>query len=333
MGAAGFRTDVAHGLSKHPDYADLADDATGGDHPYWDRDDVHTVIRRWRRVIDSYPDDRMMVAEAWPDTLDRHVLYQRPDEFHQAFNFFLLMSEWDLESMRSIIEDSLRGSSSVGSLPTWVLSNHDVIRPVTRLGLAPGVDAEAWLLKGDPQFLDEAAGRRRARAASLLVLALPGSAYIYQGEELGLPEVVDLPIEVLDDPIWERSGHTAKGRDGCRVPVPWTRQGDSFGFGGDPWLPMPADWGELSVEAQKEDAESTFEMFRTALRARREFSSREAFEWLEVEDALAFRRGDVISITNYGSNPIALPAGDIIVANGEISSGRLPPETTAWVSG
>src|SRR5699024_4054212 len=153
----------------------------------------------------------------------------RPDELHQAFNFEYLTAPWDAARLREVVDTSLAANGAVGAATTWVLSNHDVVRHVTRFG-------------GDER------GLRRARAGTLFKLALPGSAYLYQGEELGLPEVTDLPEESLQDPTWERSGRTDRGRDGCRVPLPWEGENSPFGFapeGTTPWLPMPEAYGPL----------------------------------------------------------------------------------------
>ncbi len=222
-GAAGFRVDVAHSLTKAPGYPDAGLDVNDGKGglepiPYLDRDDLHPIVRRWRRVLDEY-DDRMMVAEAWVAP-ERRPLYLRADEYHQAFDFDLLSAPWDAEQFVAIIDQSVRAAGEVGSNPTWVLSNHDVVRHATRYGLPVGVDPGRWLLDGPHDLLDAERGARRARAAALLTFALPGSVYVYQGDELGLPEAWELPVEVLQDPIWHDSGHTVKGRDGCRVPMP-----------------------------------------------------------------------------------------------------------------
>ncbi len=259
-GVDGFRIDVAHGLVKDLTYPDITEDpkvlenSHRLNHPYWDRDGIHEINRRWRAVLDSYDHDVMMVAEAWVDPT--HVpLYLRPDEYHQSFNFDFLETEWEIDAVRKAIDRAVTEARTVGSASTWTLSNHDVMRHASRYGLPKKAVWRAWPLSAPVEQLakqlDAELGLRRARAATMLLLALPGSTYIYQGEELGLPDVWDLPPEVLDDPTWENSGHTVKGRDGCRVPIPWARSGPSFGFGdGKPWLPQPARYGELSAEAQ-----------------------------------------------------------------------------------
>jgi alpha-glucosidase len=344
-GADGFRIDVAHGMVKDPAYPDIAEDpkllenSRRLDHPHWDRDGIHEINRRWRAVLDSYDRDVMMVAEAWVDPT-RLPLYLRRDEYHQSFNFDFLETPWDIDAVKKAIEHAVTKAREVGSTSTWTLSNHDVMRHASRYGLPKAAVWRDWPLSAPvdelAKQLDAELGLRRARAATLLLLALPGSTYIYQGEELGLPEVWDLPAEVLDDPTWENSGHKVKGRDGCRVPIPWTSSGPSFGFGdGKPWLPQPPRYGELSAEAQTGVPGSTLEMYREAIRLRRELlTADEDLEWVDTGDkhVLAFRRGSgVLCIVNFGAKPVALPAGRVLLASQPKIEGELPGDTTAWV--
>jgi alpha-glucosidase len=317
LGVDGFRVDVAHGLIKEAGLPDVGHDEQvkllgSAPLPYFDQDGVHEIYREWRRVLDSYDGDRMAVAEAWAPSPERTARYLRPDELHQAFNFHFLQTGWAAEPMRAVIDASLATESPA----TWVLSNHDVVRHVTRYG------------GGET-------GRRRARAAALLMLALPGSAYVYQGEELGLPEVLDLPEEVLQDPVWERSGHTDRGRDGCRVPIPWTASGPSLGFGpGRPWLPQPESWAKLAVAEQETSPESMLALYRCALRLRRRlpFGS---FEWVEsAADVLHFRRGGFHCLANLGESVVRHPdPGPVLLASsyygldGEV---MVPPDTVLW---
>ena len=341
-GAAGFRVDVAHSLAKDTTWPDLGDEEENlldaheevQDHPFWDRPELHEIVREWREVLDEYP-DAMMVAEAWVANWDRLAAYLRPGEYHQAFDFLFLLSPWEPSAIRSAIQDSLAGSAEVGSVPTWVLSNHDVVRHPTRFGLPPDVSSKFWLLDGDRDLLDAEVGLARARAATLLMLALPGSVYLYQGEELGLPEVHDLSTEVLEDPVWHRSGQTQKGRDGCRVPIPWTEEGSSFGFGADgSWLPQPEDWGSLSVAAQHDVAGSTLELYREALAFRSDaMVGDEVLEWLDLgETVIGFRRGSgVTCVANFGPGPVDLPDGEVVVSSGELEGSKLPADTTAWL--
>ncbi|MFD7219979.1 glycoside hydrolase family 13 protein [Streptomyces sp. NPDC059892] len=353
LGVDGFRIDVAHGLRKDltaplrdtrgGDTAPLNSPPSGENHPFWDRDEVHDIYRVWRKITDSYAPPRIMVAEAGVSAA-RLPLYTRPDELHQAFNFFHLRCPWDAGSFRDVIDTSLTGAASAGALPTWVLSNHDVVRHRTRYGLPEGTDLRAWLRTDgrDPEP-DEALSGRRARAAALLTLALPGTTYLYQGEELGLPEVTDLPADALRDPMWERTGHRVKGRDGCRVPLPWTTAGSSYGFGpGGSWLPQPDDWGTWSVEAQSGRPDSFLELYRTALSLRRGFLGDESFAWLpSAPGELAFRKGAglVCRVNLSGAPlPLTLPAGaTTLLASGELTAGAgqdttlLPPDTAVWL--
>jgi alpha-glucosidase len=348
-GVDGFRVDVAHGIAKDMTYPDmtgtseLLEVTSLTDHPYWDRDDIHDIVREWHRVLDGYTAidgrPRMMVAEAWVTDQERVARYLRPDEYQQSFDFLFLETPWDEGAMRDTITSSHAASSSVGSTTTWVLSNHDVVRHATRYGLPPRTNWRTWLLDGPHDLLDAEAGLRRARAATLLMLALPGAAYLYQGDELGLPEVWDLPVEVLDDPVWEQSGHTRKGRDGCRVPLPWTRGGPSRGFGSsEPWLPQPAGWGSRSVEAQTGVAGSTLELYRTALEVRRAIlAADEHLTWVDAAPGvLAFERGSGVQCwVNFGPEAVELPPREVLLSSCDPADGALPgslpPDAAAWL--
>ncbi|MEU5095914.1 glycoside hydrolase family 13 protein [Streptomyces sp. NPDC020996] len=347
-GVDGFRVDVAHALAKDlseplRDLGDLprvAEEALlrtePGSHPYWDRDEVHEIYRDWRTILDAYRPPRAAVAEAWvPDA--RRALYARPDELGQAFNFEYLQAPWDADELRRVIASSLRTAGTVGASATWVLSNHDVVRHASRLMLPPGTDENAWLLSGGhAPAVDGAAGLRRARAATLLMLALPGSAYLYQGEELGLPEVADLPAEVLHDPIWEQTGHVRKGRDGCRVPLPWTTTGPSYGFGpGRAWLPQPPGFAAYSVEAQDGAEGSTLELYRRALRLRRKLLDGESLTWAQdaPDGVLHFTRCDGWRcVTNLSATAVRLPPGEVLLSSAPVEDGRLDPDTTVWLA-
>ncbi|MYR45339.1 glycoside hydrolase family 13 protein [Streptomyces sp. SID5910] len=346
-GVDGFRIDVAHALVKDlteplrdlgaPELSSEAalTEFAPGTHPFYDRDDVHEVYRDWRKILDAYSPPRMAVAEAWVPGA-RRALYARPDELGQAFNFEYLQGRWDAVELREIIAGSLADAHAAGASATWVLSNHDVVRHATRLVLPTGTDTDAWLLSGGKApAVDARAGLRRARAATLLMLALPGSAYVYQGEELGLPEVADLPTEVLQDPIWEQTGHVRKGRDGCRVPLPWTTSGPSYGFGaGGAWLPQPPGFGEFSVQAQDGVAGSTLELYRTALRLRRKLLDGETLTWADdvPPGVLQFDRSDGWRcVTNLSGAPVDLPAGEVVLTSVPLEDGRLGPDTTAWL--
>ncbi|MEV0602006.1 glycoside hydrolase family 13 protein [Streptomyces sp. NPDC050315] len=349
-GVDGFRIDVAHGLIKHPELPDLppredpeALAPHGGlDHPHWDRDEVHEIFRAWRRVADEFPGDRKFVAEAWTQAPDRLANYVRPDGLHTAFNFDYLMTPWDAKELREVIDTSLGTLGSVGAPATWVLSNHDVVRHPSRFGrkvVKKWVANEAYRPEGP---LDIELGTRRARAAALLMLSLPGGAYVYQGEELGLPEVEDLPEEVLQDPCWERSGHTDRGRDGCRVPIPWAGERAPYGFSpdgatGEPWLPQPPEWRELSVAAQEGDEGSMLTLYRRALRVRRGHPALGdgTLTWLDApEGVLALRREPgFVCVVNLSPEPYTLPEHDaVLLASGPLTDGLLPPDHAAWLA-
>ncbi len=339
-GVDGFRVDVAHGLAKDLSTPYRPSDEKAlpldGSDPLYDRDEVHEIFATWRSVLDEYDPPRAAIAEAWAPA-PRRVLYARPTELGQAFNFDLLEAPYDARTFRTIIERNLAKSAESGASSTWVLSNHDVVRHATRYGLPDGTDTDAWLLTdGTEPELDRQRGERRARAATLLILALPGSTYLYQGEELGLHEAPAIPHELLQDPKWLRTGHTVKGRDGCRVPIPWTRTGPSFGFGDvAPHLPQPADFGDSSVEAEDDDPASTLSLYRLATATRRRLQRGEELTWLDAgDDVVAFaRHGGWRSVSNLGTAPVPMPSGEVLLASGPLDTGdgMLPGETTVWL--
>ncbi len=354
-GVDGFRIDVAHGLTKEPGLPDIGDDADRflaadqhGQHPHWDRLDVQEVYEAWREVADSYDPPRMFCAEAWVASPDRLVEYVKEGRLHTAFNFDFVRAPWDAEELRSIIETSLDSHATVGAATTWVLSNHDIVRDVTRFGRpdadegAPGGRRGGHLHAG-PGPVDVELGRKRARAAALLMLALPGAAYVYQGEELGLEEVLDLPGDVRQDPAWTRSGGEQVGRDGCRVPIPWRHSGNSLGFGTDgSWLPQPAGWAQLSVEAQQGDPGSMLELYRAALRLRREHPALGdgGLHWRDLgSDVVSFARDPGFAcVVNLGPEPVALPReARVLLTSGPLGQERLgdpalPVDTAVWLA-
>lgn len=330
LGADGFRVDVAMGMAKDMTYADAADpgavlDEVRLDLPsqgprtadlshYLDRDEVQEIFREWRRVLDSYPGDRMAVAEAWVPA-DRAPLYVQSDTLHQIFTFDFLSAPWDADRLRSIITQAI---ATLAPTPvTWAMCNHDSPRVVTRLG-------------------GGAIGRRRARALALLAQALPGSLYIYQGEELGL-EDADMPPERRQDPVWFRSGGEQLGRDGARVPLPWAGSAPPYGFGGaDTWLPQPADWADLTVERQEADPSSTLSLYRSALRLRRAhpgLAPGSPLDWWDAgEGIVAFHRGDgFASLTNASGRDYPLPDGVVLMASQSLTDRSLPADTTVWL--
>lgn len=344
-GVDGFRVDVAHGLAKdlaEPLRSQTTLDAAlplDGSDPLYDRDEVHEIYREWRQLFDSYDPPKTAVAEVWSPANARTFLYARPDELGQVFDFSLLKTHWDFGEIGSIVRRSLAGAAEHGGAPTWVLSNHDVPRHATRLGLPAGLSLDGWLASGGPVGpADPEVGLARARALTMMILALPGSPYLYQGEELGLPEVEDLAPEAIRDPAHTRSGGTFKGRDGCRVPLPWnTDAAAAFGFSsGAPWLPQPARFGASSVEAEEADPDSTLHLYRRALAIRRALrDTSPSVEWLDrpAESVLAFRRpSGLLCVLNLGEGPCALPPGELLLASTQLDAERLlPVNGCAWL--
>ena len=271
----------------------------------------------------------------WLEDRQRFARYLRPDELHGAFNFDFLACPWDATALRACIDDTLDSHAPVGAPPSWVLSNHDVTRVVTRYGRADTTFSFAAKRIGTPT--DLALGLRRARAAALLVAALPGTLYVYQGEELGLPEVEDLPPEHLQDPMHFQSGGTDPGRDGCRVPLPWEGTQPPYGFGpadSTPWLPQPVTWATLTVAAEDGDPTSMLSLYRDVIALRRDrlVGNEEPPHWLPQPDGvLAFRRGDIGCVVNLSPGPVQLPAGTVLITSGPLDGGRLPVDTAAWI--
>jgi len=342
-GVDGFRVDVAHGLVKAeglPDYIPNPDAGSmGGEEenvPYWGQDAVHEVYRDWRGILEEYEGDRALAAEAWLPTAERTAEWVRSDEMHQAFNFPYLQTEWNAAELREVIDVSLRAFPGVGAPSTWVLSNHDVVRHASRLALTAENPQGHGIGPESPGQPIPEVGLARARAATTLMLALPGSAYLYQGEELGLPEVIDIPGEARQDPTWFRTDGERYGRDGCRVPLPWNADAPAYGFNdsGASWLPQPAEWAGLARDAQAGVAGSTLELYRTLLAERRAHGlGAGSLEWLEGygSDAVAFRNGNVTVVANTGSEPVALPSGIVIAASGPVTD-VIPADTAVWVA-
>ncbi|MET9830969.1 alpha-amylase family glycosyl hydrolase [Streptomyces sp. NPDC006385] len=346
-GVDGFRVDVAHGLVKDMSepfapWTEVAEAGrTDGSHPLWDRDAVHEVYAEWRRVFNEYDPPRFAVAEAGVHP-SRRARYASADGLGQAFNFEMQEAGWRSADFHKAIDSGLQQTYQHGSTTTWLLGCHDAPRVATRYGLPEDPErttmdaARQWLLTdGTTPTLDRALGERRARAAALVTLALPGSTYIYQGEELGLHEVGDLPPEVLEDPIATRSGGREKGRDGCRVPLPWSAEGPSFGFGPGPARPPQPSWfGHYAVSVQAEDPDSTLTLYRRAMELRTALNTGADFEWIESgpADVLHFRRpGEWHCVTNFGTEPVVLPEGEVLLSSAPLEAGRLPQDATAWL--
>jgi alpha-glucosidase len=331
-GVDGFRIDTAAMLTKDPALPDLHENQYP--HPFVDRDDVHEIYRAWRAIADSCG-GRVLIGEIWLADTARLARYTRPDELHAVFNFPYLSCPWDAARFRAVIDATLAAEAS----PSWVLANHDVDREVTRYGRA---DTSFGLDKRDhSQPVDLVLGTRRARAAALLTAALPGAVYVYQGEELGLAEVQDIPDERRQDPIFHRTGGADPGRDGSRVPLPWSGVEPPFGFSppgasAPPWLPQPKEWRELTVEVQDGDPASMLELYRTALRLRHQIPPAAPLTWQPSPDGvLAFDRGEGLRcIVNISAAPVALPEHTaVLLASTPLAKdAQLPADSAVWLS-
>jgi alpha-glucosidase len=332
-GVDGIRIDSAAVLIKDFDLA----------HPesYTDRDGIHEIYRGWRRVTDSYADDRVLIGEIWLPDHERFAAYLRADEMHTAFNFMFLSAAWDPAVLRECVDATLAAHAPVNAHATWVLSNHDVTRHVTRYGRPDSTFSFGGKLFGTPS--DLGLGTRRARAAALLTMSLPGGVYVYQGEELGLPEVEEgIPNDMRQDPFYKRSNYTDPGRDGCRVPIPWSGEQAPFGFSPadareEPWLPQPADWRSKTVTAESGDPDSMLTLYREALRLRRSEAALGAGTITWREDAapgvLAFdREPGFTCVANLSTGPVTLPPhAEVLLTSVPLKDGKLPGDATAWL--
>ena len=346
-GVDGFRVDVAHGLSKAPGLPDFRRDEAywntpaevRPDNPYFGHDGVHEIYREWHKLLEEYPGERILCAEAFVEPLTKMAKWVRPDEMQQAFNFPFLVTRWNGEQMRQVIKDSISAFHAVGAPSTWVLSNHDQIRHATRLALDPNAKTADRITGIGPLTQpkpDVALGLKRGRAASAMMLALPGVTYMYQGEELGLPEAVDIPDDKRQDPTFFRTAGQSYGRDGCRVPIPWEADATNFGFGpaGEPWLPQPAVYRGYARDLQEGDPFSTLELYKSALAIRKNRALGEGeLEWIEgtPENILGFRNGDVSVFINYSTENFTLPEGEIILDSADCSAGVLAPASAVWM--
>ena len=348
-GVDGFRIDVAHGMVKEAGLPDIRHDVTaamlGTEHkPFWDQEGVHDIYRSWRKIFDSYPGDRMGVAEAWVFPASRIARYVRPDELQNSFNFEMLTTLWDAKQIKSKIDSSIEALAEVGAPTSWVFNNHDVVRSIDRLDLGLTNDGTSTFTRqGDPAKFNVARGTLRARSATLMTLALPGGTYLYQGEEIGLPEVRDIPEDRLTDPRWKMSGYVDRGRDGCRVPLPWTADPKGgFGFSTndslklhESWLPQSPWMGDFAVDTQDGVEGSTLTMYRTALAIRKTEAGLGdgPMEWIQTgADVVAFKRpGNFACYINFGA-PLELPSdSQILIASGPLTGHTLPTDTAVWV--
>ncbi len=363
-GVHGFRIDVAHGLVKAdglPDWAAQTKMVEGSERrrpnpedtiltpPYFDQPGVHDIYREWNKVLSEYDGDRMLVAEAWVEPMEQLFQYVRPDEMQQAFNFDFLLAGWDARQIAESIEESLEQAGRVGAPSTWVLSNHDTVRHSTRFGLQDPTRFPKGINATDEQPNEEL-GRTRGRAATLLMLALPGSAYLYQGDELGLPEHTTLPDHLRQDPAFFRTNGVERGRDGSRVPLPWEADAPGFGFGdyddagstpgATPWLPQPDTFGDYAADRQVGMSGSTYELCRRALDYRRRNSlGQGSLTWERQHNpesgVVAFQNGPVLVVANMGIEPVKLPAAlkvEVASSSDAVGNGALKPNNTVWLT-
>jgi alpha-glucosidase len=338
-GVAGVRIDSAALLVKDPELPEVPENPGPGEHPNTDRDEVHDIYRSWRAVADQYEGTRVLVGEVWMPDTKRFADYLRSDEMHTAFNFDFMARPWDASQLRESIDSMLAAHAPVHAPSTWVLSNHDVTRPVTRYGREDSSFAFATKRFGTPT--DRELGTRRARAAALLTAALPGSLYVYQGDELGLPEAETLPLGSLQDPMHFRSNGVDPGRDGCRVPLPWSGSTPPYGFSpagttSQPWLPQPDDWAPLTVESQVSDPHSMLSLYKAALGIRRSHPALGdgTLTWIESgPNVLAFERGfGFVSVTNLSDSAVDLPTyTKLLISSTPLENGKLPTDSTAWL--
>lgn len=355
-GAAGFRIDVAHGMVKRAGLPDIKviNTTMGGAQaeevltieeleastPFWGQPEVHEINKRWRKVLDEYQ-DRAMCGEAWIMPLERMATWVRPDEYHQTFNFGYLETPWHKQKMHKVVTDSLAAFGGVGAPSTWVLSNHDVVRHVTRMSYDEGnLPPQGDGIGPDFAQPDEAKGLRRGRAATAFMLGLPGGAYIYQGEELGLPEHTTLGGAYRQDPTWFRTEGKRVGRDGCRVPLPWeAHSGDSLGFSanGESWLPQPSSYARYARDLQEGVAGSTLELYKRLLKVRKEMTMGAGeFRWapeFQDDNTLAYINNGVLVLSNFTGDPVVLPAGELLATTQHdlLIEGELEHDQTVWI--
>jgi alpha-glucosidase len=346
-GVDGFRVDQPHAMAKAaglPDHPDVQRAGAGfiegePSPPMWFQEEVHPIFRRWRKILDSYPGDRAMCGEAYVLPLSFMAKWVRPDEFHQTFNFRFLNAGWQPKALFDTINESFEAFDAVGAPSTWVLSNHDVLRHASRFGGDYGKATDSDGVGPDAPQPNRELGLTKARAATMFMLGLPGASYLYQGEELGLPEHTMLAPEFRQDPTFARTVGKRVGRDGCRVPLPWQAglgAANGFNTTGNSWLPQPEVYRDYSRDQQDGVAGSTLEQYKSALRIRRELKLGEgSFAWLPQytnDRALGYRNGSILVIHNFGTDALPLPAGEVILRS--IFAGdaaHIAANETVWV--
>ena len=370
-GVDGFRIDVSDALIKDFEAGDTADLTPVI--PKGEDSAVHPIYRELRLVMDEVNPEAMAVIETGttPETV---ALFLRPDEMHLAFNFAFASAAWEAGSLRDSIDAALATTRVVGAPATWVTDNHDTTRSVTRYGRGEQLEGSyVPVARGSAEDAESdgradadaddhadasllARGQRRARAAAALLLTLPGAAYIYQGQELGLPEVEDLPDEAIQDPSYARTGGLVRGRDGCRVPLPWAGSEPPYGFSdatATPWLPQPGTWAPLTVAAQEQTDESMLSLYRELLDLRHRYpvlgsgdvtwlqaapgvlmyrlSSGSALDGSAIEGSVADHR-DLIVVVTAGADFAELPSGTVVLTTQALTeAGLLAADAAAIV--
>ena len=267
---------------------------------------------------------------------DRLPLYASTKTLGQCFDFRFIETPFEAAAYKESVQDALELALKNKSSCTWTLSNHDQIRHATKMGLNSAVDRRSWMLSnGTSHPLDAAAGTQNALAATLFILALPGSTYMYQGEELGLHEVTDIPASQIQDPQYLRNNKMDKGRDGCRVPLPWEKSGTSFGFGtGGAHLPQPSWFADYSVEAEENDPNSALSIYRIALGLRKSLITEEKIKWHKTGNSsvLHFSRPNGWHcITNFRGESYPMPKGEILLSSHPLTGSKIPAGTTVWL--
>jgi alpha-glucosidase len=344
-GVDGFRVDQPHAMAKAvglPDHPYVEEAGAGfiegrENPPMWFQEEVHEIFRNWRKILESYPGDRAMCGEAYVYPLSLMAKWVRPDEFHQTFNFRFLDAGWDPKTLFDAINESFKAFDGVGAPSTWVLNNHDVIRHASRFGGDYGrATASDGVGANQPQP-DSKLGLRVAKGATLFMLGLPGASYLYQGEELGLPEHTTLEDVYRQDPTFARTNGQRVGRDGCRIPLPWEPEGKSSGFSasGKSWLPQPASYKDLSRSLQEKDPGSTLALYKAALGLRKQLGLGEgSFGWLVEHlgpDALGYENSGVKIVYNFGEQPIDLSSFEVLISSEPLSGKQLETNQCAWI--
>jgi alpha-glucosidase len=344
-GVDGFRVDQPHAMAKSeglPDHPYVHEAGAGfiegrENPPMWFQEEVHEIFRKWRKILESYPGDRAMCGEAYVYPLSLMSKWVRSDEFHQTFNFRFLDAGWDSKKLFDAINESFEAFDGVGAPSTWVLNNHDVIRHASRFGGDYGrATASDGIGSGQPQP-DPVLGLQIAKGATLFMLGLPGASYLYQGEELGLPEHTTLENKYRQDPTFARTNGQRVGRDGCRIPLPWEPEGDSIGFSesGKSWLPQPTSYKELARSIQEQDSESTLSFYKTALGLRKQLGLGEgSFSWLaghQGPETLGYENSGVKVIYNFGTQPVDLSNFEILISSEPLSGKQLATNQCAWI--